>query len=1102
MRNTGNVLLLLLLAGCQAEEEKMFRQVGAAHSGIDFTNSISTSVELNALTFEYIYNGSGVGVGDFNADGSPDLFFGGNQVSSRLYLNQGGLQFRDVTAEANLTTNSWVTGVSVVDINDDGLDDIYLSVSGFDSTRRENLFFINKGLNEKQVPVFEESAARMGINDKAYGTMAAFFDYDKDGDLDMYLCNNALEQFNRNNVRPKRIKGEAASTDKLYRNNGDLTFTDVSAEAGITIEGYGLGVVICDLNNDGWPDVYVANDFLSNDLIWVSNGPGEGGAISFSNKADLYLKHQTHNGMGVDIADFNNDSLEDIMVLDMLPPNDERRKLMISNTNYNRVQTALAAGYQPQFMKNTLQLNRGTFADGEPHFSEISYLSGVHQTDWSWAPLFSDFDNDGWKDLYIANGYRKDVTNLDFITYSLQGNKFGTYDAHIKRLYAEIDTLPEVKLPNYMFRNSGDLQFANVTEEWGLDIPSFSNGTVYVDLDQDGDLDIVTNNIDHEAFILENRLNSKDSIRGNFLKVKMAGNPVKYSTSKVFIYTAGGMQMQHFTPYRGYKSSVDPLLHFGLLAQQQADSVVVQWNTGGTSAYYNVPANSVLEISEANSKSVVEKPLKARLASRPWAHMNESAGLDFTHQANAPVDLKATPLLLHNLSVNGPVVAVGDVNGDGSDDFYVGGDRDVAGSLFISSTGTYRQTPMPGDSAFHDTAAVFFDADGDGDADLYVVSGGSHYEENSLFYSDRIYMNDGNGNFTKDEDMVPDVSVSGAVVVAFDYDVDGDMDLFIGGGLLPGKYPYSPQSYVLRNDGGQFIRITQETGLPGELGLISSAVSTDLNKDGRPDLIVAGEWMPVRVFLNTGTKFEEGTAAFGLENSHGWWNSLHAADLNNDGFPEIVAGNAGMNSFFKPTEEEPLEITAKDFDNTGSVDPILTYYNGGTKRIFHPRDQLIQQIVPMRKRFQRFTKYAKAGFAGSFTKEELRDAYVVKCNTLESVVLWNREGKMFNAIPLPPAAQFSKLRGIESADLNNDGYKDLILVGNSLSEETILGWYDASFGDVLINSASEDWKYLKPAETGFVVEGEAVGVHQLAFRGRKSFLVAQHNGPLLLYGQK
>lgn len=1093
-------VLLCTIAACSPDKEKLFRQVPPSHSGVNFANTINTSVELNALTFEYIYNGGGVGAGDFNNDGIPDLFFAGNQVSSRLYLGEGNLKFRDVTAEAGITTDVWVTGVSVVDINDDGWDDIYLSVSGVDTARRENLFFINQGRVGGAAPVFAEQAATMGLNDNAYGTMAVFFDYDKDGDLDMYQCNNALEQFNRNNVRPKRLNSEASSTDKLYRNNGDLTFTDVSAEAGITIEGYGLGVVVCDLNNDTWPDIYVANDFLSNDLVWINTGPSGDGIVRFRDMAGTYLKHQTHNGMGVDVADFNNDSLDDIMVLDMLPPNDERRKLMVANTNYNRVHTAQAAGYQPQFMKNTLQLNRGEFADGSPHFSEIAYLAGVHQTDWSWAPLFADFDNDGWKDLYVANGYRKDVTNLDFITYSLQGNQFGTYDAHIKRLYGEIDTLPEVKLPNYMYKNSGDLRFEDVTAAWGLDVPSFSNGTLYADLDADGDLDLVTNNLDHEAFIFENLLNSKDSVRGHYLKVRVAGNAVKASTSRVYVYQDGHMQMQHYTPYRGYKSSVDPVLHFGMAKAGEADSVVVRWNTGATSRYYKVKLNTALKVAPEDGTTPAERSVKARLARRSWQVINESMGLEFRHRANVPVDLKATPLLLHNLSANGPAIAVADVNADGTDDFYVGGDKDRAAVLFLSSGQAFRQVSFVEDSAYHDTAAVFFDADGDNDPDLYVVSGGSHYEENSFLYADRLYLNGGDGNFSR-ADVLPPLFVSGSSVAPTDFDGDGDTDLFVGGGLVPGKYPYSPQSYLLKNEGGRFLPASEPAGLPQEMGLVTAAGWADINNDEIPDLVVAGEWMPVRVFLGNGAAFEEATERMGLGSLHGWWNGLHIADLNNDGFPEIVAANAGVNSFFKPTKEEPLEITAKDFDGSGSVDPILTHYNGGLRRIYHPRDQLIQQIVPMRRRFQRFTPYARAGFDDAFLPKDLQGAYVVRCNTLESVVLWNRGGKEFEAKPLPAPAQFSKMRSITSSDLNADGLTDLLLAGNSLSEETVLGWYDASFGEVLINKGAEEWNCLSPAETGFVVDGEVVGIQNLRVRDREVLLVAQHNGPLLLFAK-
>ena len=973
--------VLLATFGCEQKENKLFAIRYGSSIGITFQNTINTNDTLNPLTYEYIYNGSGVGVGDFNNDGLDDLFFGGNQVSSRLYLNKGQLQFEDITTTAGVLTDRWVTGVSIIDINRDGWLDIFLAVAGRPGTDNMNdLLFINQGAADG-VPSFKESANAFGIDDDGYGTMGAFFDYDKDGDNDLYLVRNALESFNRNNLRPKRIHGEASSTDRMYRNNGDNTFTDVSKDAGITIEGYGLGVNICDLNQDSWPDIYVSNDFMSNDLLWINQKDG-----TFRNMAGDFMKHQTHNGMGVDIADFNNDALPDIMVVDMLPPGHSRQKMMTASQNYDHFHMAEKMGYQPQYMRNTLQLNRGKFPDGRVLFSEIAFAAGVSSTDWSWAPLFADFDNDGLKDLFIANGYRKDVTDLDFIFFGLKGaSPFGTTEKRQQKINDELKRLPEVKLPNYIFRNTGTLLFEDKSKEWGVDVPSFSNGAAYADFDNDGDLDIITNNIDQEVILYENTLQNKNSrtSANHFLRLR---NKDKSSFGhKVWVYCGGTVQFFESTPYRGFQSTVGADLHIGTGASKMVDSIKILWPDNGLAVYRQVKGDSLLTYSRADAV-VTDWPHV--VGDSPGAYFQESASIDFVHREKSEPDIKLTRTLLHELTRLGPCSAVGDVNNDKLDDVFIGGERGTSARLFIqSANGTFKPTPLYPDSTREDGDALFFDADGDSDLDLYIASACSSSMTDPEPHL--LLVNNGRGEI-KRSTLIPRIISSASCVVAEDFDKDGDLDLFVGGRIKPREYPLSPRSYLLRNDNGRFIDITEKF-CPSLMspGMISAAVWADVDKDSRKDLVVAGEWMPITIFINEGTKMSDQTKSFGLDSTNGWWNCLRVADLNNDGFEDIVAGNTGKNSFFKPSRAFPVKITAKDFDSNGSIDPLVTYYNPVEKDRFmvHNRLVLIDQVPGFKRRFETFRKYASTTFEKAFRADEIEGAYEQKIYHLHRVCL-------------------------------------------------------------------------------------------------------------------
>lgn len=1084
--------ILFFLVGCDSKVSPLFEKVSSEYSELNFTNQVFESDSLNLAYNYYFYNGAGVTTCDFNQDGLLDVLMIGNHVPSRLYLNQGNLQFKDITEQAGLLFDHWASGATFADVNGDKLQDIFISTVGKDDP---NLLFINQGINELGIPTFKEKAEEYGLGAKLISTQAAFFDYDKDNDLDLFIAVNSQLMNNRNETRARNLDEYNYTQDKFYRNNGDDTFTDISAEAGIINEGYSLGLAINDLNNDGWPDIYVANDFISNDLIYINNQEG-----GFEEKAASYLRHASQNGMGVDIADINHDGLMDITVVDMMPKSNRRRKLMMSPLNYDLYEYRLSLGYIPQHVRNTIQLNNGAGRNGEYNFSEIGCLTGIYSTDWSWAPLWADFDNDGHLDLFITNGYYKDLTDLDF-SLGLN-NHFGTDSYNKEKQLKDLANLRPIKENNFFYKNNGELKLEDVSKQVGIDEPSFSHGSAFADLDNDGDLDLIINNLGQKAFLYKNKTieNQKDKTTNNYLKINLKGLGKNTNAigTRLKLVSNGVTQTYYHSNLRGYLSSMGSTVHFGLGAATKVDSLIIYWPDGTYQSKYNISANQELIMLQqlARPKYAEIAPPQKRL----FADQTKALNLNFTHQENKFTDFKDNPLFLKMYSKEGPAMAVGDVNSDGQDDVIVGGAKGKPTTLFIQKEGRFQQENiLVADSIYEDMGILLFDVDNDNDQDLYIVSGGMANAAQPHFFQDRLYLNE-NGQFIKSTNL-PKMTTSGGVVRGADYDRDGDIDLFVGGKISPKQYPKSPKSYLLTNENGQLKDETPDD--LAELGMISDALWTDFNGDGWIDLIVVGEWMPITFIENQQgqLKIENSIPMLSEENSTGWWNSIAGGDFDNDGDIDYLLGNLGLNTHLNAAPEQPIRMYVGDFDENDKIDPILSYYSNddsGELKEFpvHTRDALIDQIVGYKRRFKNYKSFAEAKFESVLKKHDRKDTEVLETTILTSSYLENLGNGQFDLRAMPLSCQVAPVYGISVSDINKDGHLDALLTGNQNSAEPLFGNLDASNGIYLIGDGKGNLTPIPTTESGLTLNEDQKSIVSLYVNNHPILLTGANSGKI------
>lgn len=1088
------LLFIAIGASCNDNGSMKFKLLTSRQTGIDFSNSLDETHQMNIISYPDFYSGGGVSIGDFDKDGLPDIFFTGNQVPARLYKNLGSLKFKDITEYASLDKmgRGWYTGTCMVDINADGFLDIYISKSGMEAPEdRANLFYINN-----QDGTFTERGNELGLNNQGYGVNAVFFDYDKDGDLDAYISNQVTSRLNSSHARKMRNVSDPYAGDKLYENLGGK-FIDVTAAAGLYSSelGFAHGAAVGDVNNDGWEDFFVSNDFFEYDYLYLNIGDK-----TFRQVIKEATRHISNYSMGNDMADFDNDGLLDVMVLDMVAEDNRRMYENAGGKNEQRFQQMLQHGLYHQYMFNVLHLN-----NGNETFSDIGTLAGISRTDWSWAPLFADFDNDGYKDLYVTNGLRKDTRNIDWgRTYrnmsQLAGSSIEFEPAQWDIL---LNTMPSEQIPNYMFMNNGDLSFSKVTEDWGLNHSSWSNGVAYGDLDNDGDLDLVVNNVDKEAFVFENQVKRSHFVRFRFNGPE--GNPMGLGT-KVKIYHGEKLQYQQHYVSRGYRSSMEPMMHFGLGVDTLISKIEIQWIDGKTMIRKDLRSDQVIDLNYADAVDVIEN--EKHHDEHIFEDVTQQIGIQVRHKENDMIDFMREPMLPYKISTLGPAFDITDINGDGMDDFFLGGAFRYEAQLLIQNDSgkfiSVQQDLWKADRHYEDIGAVFFDIDNDGDQDLLVVSGGIENTIENKMLKDRLYINDGRGSFSKSEGLLPVYYNSGSVGRPSDFDRDGDLDVFIAGRVVPGKYPLPADSYLLENQGGKFVDVTK-LAAPEllKLGLVTDAIWSDYDSDGDLDLLVVGEWMEVTIFDNhEGHLKKVENSNNGLERLSGWWWSIQAHDIDEDGDDDYVLGNMGHNYKFRPQENFPLEMFADDFDKDGKMDIAFGHYQEGRLYPFYNRNKAIKQNNDIAQRVETNNKYARMDIFEIYGKEILENSYRQKIQTLESGYIENLGDGKFNFKPFDNYAQISNVNAILVKDFDADGHKDLLLAGNlyNMEAETIRN--DASIGVLLKGNGLGIFESQRYQISGVYIDGEVRGIKEMNIKSETTIVCVKNNDNVQFIRQK
>ncbi|MET4082747.1 hypothetical protein ABIB40_002711 [Pedobacter sp. UYP30] len=1069
------VLIVVGWFGCKqsktktSEDKVLFKPLSYENTHIGFNNKLTEGLNTNVVLYQYFYNGAGVAIGDLNGDGLQDIYFTGNMVDNKLYLNKGKMQFEDITTQAGVAgrPGPWKTGVTMADVNGDGKLDIYICYSGkLDSAKRVNQLFINMGNNSQGIPVFKDQTAAYGLDFPSYSTQAYFFDYDRDGDLDLLLVNHNIHRLSildEASVKEMNAQADEQAGVRLLRNDNGK-FKDVSKKAGIlnSTFSFGLAAGIADVNGDGWPDIYISNDYSAPDRLYINDGKGH-----FVDQLQKEIGHTSFYSMGNNIADINNDNLPDIYTLDMLPEDNKRQKLLFGADNYEAFNLNLKVGFYYQYMRNMLQVNNGNNT-----FSEIGQFSGISNTDWSWAPLFADYDNDGTKDLFITNGYTRDYTNMDFLKY--MGDNLRDRSVTQEDLLKIVNKMPSSDVKNYFFKNNGDATFSNASAQWGINVPSNSNGAAYADLDNDGDLDLVVNNINQIAFVYENQSNVQS--KNHFLEINLKGNQKNtYGIgTKVITYSGTKTQYLEQMPSCGFQSCVSPVLHFGLANVSIIDSLKVIWPSGKMQVLSKVKANQIITLNEDNAS------LNFKQTKQPKPLFNEvPAPVKTLFTGEEINDFNRQPLMVNPISFSGTMLAKGDINGDGLEDIYVGAhDGQVAKIYLQQKDKSFKPLAVPAFEATKnrtDADALIFDANGDGKPDIYVCSGGyNYYYPADALLQDRLYINDGNGKFTEQKNALPKMISSKSCVRTADINGDGYPDLFVGGRVIPGRYPEAPQSYILINNGKGVFTDETEKYNPAikNIGMVTDAAWADMNGDKKLDLIIVGEWMPITVFINENGKLKDETTTYFDKKYVGWWNCVKVADINRDGHPDIIAGNLGANSQCKASDREPAEMYYKDFDDNGSVDPILCLYIEHKSYPCASRDQLLDQIAFLRGRFQDYKSYANATITDVFTPQEMKGAKHLRANDLLTNCFISTATGKFKRIALPEQAQYAPVYTISVFDYDKDGKEDMLLCGNTNHANLRFGKYDASFGSLLKGDGKGSFSYINQQQSGFKLVGD------------------------------